>query len=1116
VQRLDELRWADPLDVRVSEEELLRLVKKPQPREFVARRDRDLWAVLAQRAFRGAADGSAEKNRVLLALPVLALGNQHRVRARCAGLLAGGTAAAAVVAEALADEDRREGEGGDYDPLVRAVELARMGQGCAALRMAYQAGAEELLPDGAQAASGAGAGAAALRTPAEVVAAVLPSVRPEPDPEVMARVKALRPLPMREDALRKIKWAEALRKLEPGKAAGVDGWRNGQLISVMGCGREEARRFAEAVGAWAGMVFSGNLAAEVRPLFCAARVVLIPKPADGSQRPLGVVGVLRRLVARAAMRACAPCAVPWLLRRGQLGVGAAAGAEALAWRAQRAFERGEGVLVLDRRNAYPSVHPEPVLEAACALLPMLAGLLRTLLGVAALVIGYGVLQVFRGLFMGCPASPLLYAFAVELGVDAVRDALRRTGVDSSGFLDDGVLTAAVASVLGEAFRLVSEAGAVWGQSIHPGKSKLLVRAELLADYADVLPGVPRCSHMRLVGVPIGDDVWRAEECERVVSRATVSRRALAKRMPRVAAYYLLRKCDGLPALTHVLRGVPARLTARAARLHDKAVEEEMASMAATVPASLGPLRPATWLPLRLGGRAVASAVLVAGAAHAAATVQMCRLEKTIGLPDVAGAARDPAGAGYHHLGRESGRPPPGFTARASHCCGPARCRMEKESGCARGCCRVCCAVLGGCVGCTAGIAELRRTEDVRALLRDGGVRGAVQAAAEAAEVPVARVENALVAASVYEAPQRALTCALLGARFEALVRALTLDGKAAALRALRACAHPAAYAVWCAVPVALRSMSEAVFTVAMRQAYALPILDPRALHCQTAAGRESKICVLRDVRDVAVYAARNPEAADAHALTCKAGGGPIHTHDDVVTAFAQVTSSWGCDTRTDSKRFLPPNTRMDVDLPNAADYGTWSLMVDFTRKYGAGQVELERAERAKEAKYDRLYMAEVTMRGAGFNEFGELGPRAMDVVDRAVAQGVLHTGSHPDDLRAELLARLGAAVLFGNASALAHFAWLNPGLAGWAPSKEALRPRGQVLAVGVRGRLSAYTRGRGRPKKGVLAAAVGAAGSAVLLAGGGVQSAANDMRLGGVPRDDTTAVLGAGPPGGSS
>lgn len=195
---------------------------------------------------------------------------------------------------------------------------------------------------------------------------------------------------------------------------------------------------------------------------------------------------------------------------------------------------------------------------------------------------------------------------------------------------------------------------------------------------------------------------------------------------------------------------------------------------------------------------------------------------------------------------------------------------------------------------------------------------------------------------------------------------------------------------------------------------------------------------------------------------------------------------------------------MDIDQPGAADYGDYSLMVDFTRRHGGGQVELARAEREKETKYGRLYQAAVTMRGAAFNEFGEMGPHAVEVLDRAVTQGVLHTGSHPDDLRAELMARLGAAVLFGNAAAFAHFATLNPGLAGWAPSKESLKARGQLMVTGVRGRLAApaRVRGRGRPSAESAAAAGAARAAAAVGAGGGLRGEHSESvcaASGGVP-----------------
>ena len=1067
VLRVDAIRWPAGLNFEITEAQYGALVKTRLPRPWVTRKHRLLFGELTCRAMDAfvAEAGSVAATRVLLALPRLALGNKHRAKQRCAGLLLGGASAMAVIAEALADAPTG-GRGEGHDPLARAVQLAKLGRVVDALRAAAEADAEEVTATAA-AAQEVGEPAAPrgpTRTVQELVAELLPAVREGQPPQelldAIARIPSLQQAG--ERALLRIDWDAVLRALPLGKAAGIDGWRNEMLLSLLGAGRDMAVRIVEAVRGLAEAVYAGKVAVEARPLFAAARVAVIPK-LDGSPRTLGVVGTLRRLVARPAVQAVMPVLTPWLVERGQFGVGAAAGTEALASAAQQAFEAGKAVIVMDRSNAYPKMCPQLAVAVMVALLPELKGLLEVLMSDPAWVMGDDFLSIFLGLFMGCPLSPALYAVALEFGIDAVRAMLARLGVDSRGFLDDGILAGADAENLRVAFDAVERVGQQFGQVMNIAKTKILVSEAAAARFADLLPGVQRVSHMLLVGVPVGADVERAARCVEIATKAKDARRKVGARILSMQSYYLLRKADGLPALVHMLRAVPPALSAEGARIHDEAVLQEVAWFAGAVPAELGVMGATTWLPLRKGGRAVASAVLVAGAAYVAAKVQIRRLEEQVGtvIPH--------HGAQVINLGRESGRPAPWWQMGVSMLCeGKAHCRMPKAEGCGNGCCRVCCCTTarGACAGCGPKILELRATAEVIALLNDAPVRDAVARATAAAGPGTTRVkvEDAFVAASVYRAPQRAMTCALLAVRCAALEGELAVPGREFEQRAWRACAAPSAYAVWLASPMAIK-LSNGVFRVAMRMMFGLWVLSPRALNCKTKAGFEGKTCSLRGLKreEYAAYALAHPRAADEHALVCKCGGCQIHTHNGVCVANAGAAAEWGLPALLESRRYLPDGMRMDNEFPSAGD-PCQPLMIDWTRRYHAGQADLSRAESAKETKYTAVYEAPTTMLGAAFNEYAELGPHAMQGVDRVVAAGVLTSGSHPADLKTEMLAKIGAAVLYGNAAAFAHFAKLNDAdRRGYAPTKLELKPAGQRWAGGVTGRLAGRAR-RGRPR----------------------------------------------------
>jgi hypothetical protein len=1062
LQRVDALRWAPGIDFTVSDAQLEKLVAQPTPEvRWIKRGDRALVGEVVVRAFNAASTGGEGAVRVLLALPRLILGNRHLVKQRCKGLLQGGEVAKAVVEEVVNEERKPGGNGKDFDPLDKAVQLAKMGQAVEALRVAFAAGAEDL--DGAS--SEKSGSTTSAKSNQELVESMLPVDRGGPvDADELERVKKLESVEGKNVSLDRINWDTVLRELKPGRAAGLDGWRNEHLISLLGAGREVAGRLREAVGKFAKMVYSGTMDINARPWFAAARVVFIPK-ADGSPRPLGVVGTLRRMIARAVVRKLVPHLTPWLVRRGQMGVGAPAGTEALARTAQRAFENGKAVLALDRKNAYPSMRPELAVATLRAKLPSMRGLLETLLKEPAKVRGDGVRSTFLGFLMGCPASPVGYATGVEAGIDTVRTDLVTLEVESKGFLDDGTLAAEGARELQEAYNKIEQAGAVWGQVLHPAKCKLLVKADRMAAFAGVLPDIPRVQSMKLVGVPVGEDAAREEACVAMVAKATATRRRLAKRLPKQAAYYTLRKSDGLPALVHMIRGLPPSLTARAAEAHDKAVEEEVAHFAGTVPAGLGELRPTVCLPLRLGGRAVASAVLTAPPAYVAATVQVNRIVKSVGGP----LTSDSAAA--FQLVRESGRPAQWWGDGPKGICGgPAKCRMEKQEGCAKGCCAVCCAVQGACTRCAELVRGLRAELEVRELLGDRWVPDAIDRAAAVTGVSRKRVEDAFVAASRYAAPQRAMTCALLGERYNKLKQHLERTGQVRARRMWTDNKQPEAYALWLASPLAV-PLSDAVFLVGMRQALGLAVMAPTALRCKTKGGYEGKTCPVKGIRpmDFAARAAADPWAAEDHALKCKCGGCAIHTHDGVVNAVEQVGAEWDVHVQVEQHKGLTGGKRMDVVIPVAGDPGSHGLAVDWTRRVEQQETGLALAEKGKVEKYTAAYENPMTIVGAAFNERGRLGPGARQAVDRMVWAGVSATGSHPDDLRLELLARIGAAVLFGNAATFAHFANLNrDAKGGFAPRPGTLKPSGMRRVMGVAQQLTAPgkpgKRGRGRPR----------------------------------------------------
>jgi hypothetical protein len=112
------------------------------------------------------------------------------------------------------------------------------------------------------------------------------------------------------------------------------------------------------------------------------------------------------------------------------------------------------------------------------------------------------------------------------------------------------------------------------------------------------------------------------------------------------------------------------------------------------------------------------------------------------------------------------------------------------------------------------------------------------------------------------------------------------------------------------------------------------------------------------------------------------------------------------------------------------------LAVDVTRVETTPESSmklLNDAEMAKRKKYQQRYPADVEVRGFAFDQFGQLGQDARLVVERLVNVGRLASGAHGDDLRRELLSKLGATVMFALASRYARAAAINKDVSRAAP-----------------------------------------------------------------------------------
>ena len=808
----------------------------------------------------------------------------------------------------------------------------------------------------------------------------------------------------------------------------------------MAAGPDAPRRLARAIGAYAdAMAREGGFTPEALEIALAARIVFIPKR-DGSLRPLGVVGLLRRIVTRAAatriLRGWGGTrgVLPYLVSRGQFGAGAPAGVEALAHFAQAAIDRGACAACGDRRAAYSLLHPDAVRAVSEGLAPPMAPLVHNIMHPAR-VFADGVGEyLWSGLFMGDGLSAVLYALGEEGLQETARPRLCELDATQAGFLDDKIVVASMENIR-EAFETAEAASARGGQVTNLSKCFVLAPAHVADDLRARWPGMRVESvGARVVGVPVGTPAFVAAKATECITTAALARRAVLNALSAQQGFYLLRVAQGWPKVQHVLRGTPAHLSVQAANTHDAGVLEDFAVLAgepSRAHLATLPLAEAVSLPLRLGGLQLTSASRLRGVAAASAAVQKRRLLDTAFPP----APLPPGTCPPLFLPRPPGRP--GHVSRwemgaAGECSGPARCHMPEEPGCANHCCSVCCMLVGkglrACAHCLDRAVAAERDLETEMPGFSGELKTMVAASVEAFAAPPRPVWLAFALAARAAQPQRAITCALNGFARERLAARLPPHR----LRALEAAGEFPAYAWLLAAPIGDYSVPDVVFACAMRMRLGAGILDPRSVICRTLAGGKPRSCTLQGV-------ARGD--ADAHALSCKCGGHSISTHNYVRSCLSARLRTWGLTVSEESHEMMagPAGLKMDI-VVQGAGAGRHQLAIDLTRRFNAGTQALEQAEREKETKYSAVYMIPLTIRGFAFSEFGACGSHACDVAARVVNAAARQGAGDPADLSLEFWATFGVALARATAARFAHFARLNRDRSLHAPQASELAP----------------------------------------------------------------------------
>ena len=361
----------------------------------------------------------------------------------------------------------------------------------------------------------------------------------------------------------------------------------------------------------------GDVSDDTAANFCSATLIGLDKP-NGGVRPLAIGGLLRRVVAKVAMKLALDDARAHLMPM-QIAVGASNGIDAAVHSLRDALEaHGDSdnyILVqIDASNAFNSCNRAMILREVVKHLPGLARWTHASYGHAsALFCGDVVIMSRAGTQQGDPLGMLYFALVLHPLLLRARelDGLSKDGPLQVWYADDGNIVGKVADVALILKFLIDE-GPAYGFSVHPTKTKAWwptmdldhLRGTsgedekfpcALATTPDDCPA----GGVIAMGSPLGSDDYCHSVAQDVVLKSKQLVEAIESIPDAQIGFHLHRLCATTPRAIHLLRTTPARLTARMAVAMDSLSREGFGAINGFRPDDL------SWsiacLPIRLGG-----------------------------------------------------------------------------------------------------------------------------------------------------------------------------------------------------------------------------------------------------------------------------------------------------------------------------------------------------------------------------------------------------------------------------------------------------------------------------------------------------------------------------------
>jgi hypothetical protein len=234
------------------------------------------------------------------------------------------------------------------------------------------------------------------------------------------------------------------------------------------------------------LTLSGRVPETIRPIFCGAALLALSKK-EGGVRPIAVGCTLRRLVAKVAVKLTNEQAVN-ILSPSQLGVGVKRGTETAAHAARNCYIRnlrhGHGLIKLDFKNAFNSIHRDVMLSAVYQHMPSLLKFIFTCYADRSNLCFFDeFISSEEGAQQGDPFGPLLFCLSVHRLVKMMKSEL------NMWYIDDGTLGGHLTDLLHDIDIIKSE-GPHIGLTLNDCKCELISDDEEVINYVrQLIPAV---------------------------------------------------------------------------------------------------------------------------------------------------------------------------------------------------------------------------------------------------------------------------------------------------------------------------------------------------------------------------------------------------------------------------------------------------------------------------------------------------------------------------------------------------------------------------------------------------------------------------------------------------